>query len=46
MMRVSRTGHQRGAVGNTRIMLAEDHVLVWRGKREMLDREEDIGAVV
>jgi len=32
-------------VGKIRIMLAEDHVLVREGTKEMLDREEDMGVV-
>jgi DNA-binding NarL/FixJ family response regulator len=33
------------AMGKIKIMLAEDHVLVREGTKEMLDREEDIGVV-
>ena len=32
-------------MGKIKIMLAEDHVLVREGTKEMLDREEDIGVV-
>lgn len=35
----------RGSMSKIKIMLAEDHVLVREGTKEMLDREEDIDVV-